>query len=188
MHERTEALSAALSEVLGAMTVGRDDEAGDGLRELLLAASDDSQLHYLIGAVWAQRQDYARAEQHWCDALALAPGWRDARFQLGLLYVTLDRLTEAHELLAPLADDGDIDAVASYARGLQAIRSGDWADAHSWLDQGVILDGANAPRQGDMQRVRARVEAALADPEIVRDGASSGRLLSVYERVGRGDA
>lgn len=172
--------------VIEAMAQGRYAQACAQLSTMLAVAPEDPQLHYAAGAVYAQQQDYGQAEQHWRMAQALAPGWREVSFDLGLLYVSLNRPEDARTVLRGLVMEESQDPVVEYAKGLWAILEGAWPEAGERLRRGMAADRGNGPRRADLQRVMARIAVAMTDAGSSEHPEASTRRLAAYERHTRG--
>jgi len=69
-----------------------------GLREFLAAtalAPRNAQYQHALGASYVQKEHYVEAEQHLRLALEIAPDYHDARFNLSVLLIGLERFEEA---------------------------------------------------------------------------------------------
>ncbi len=89
---------AALLEAIGA---GEPDSRRE-LEQLADEFPDDSRLFFLEGSLAAAAQDYDAAEIAMRHAIALAPDYGVARFQLGLLLLTKGEGHAAQEIWGPL--------------------------------------------------------------------------------------
>src|SRR5688572_10990159 len=93
----------------------------DRLVELRRAAVQDprnGEIRYLLGAELAQQRQYDEAILELSAAVALDPLLHVARFQLGLLHITMAQTQHATAVLAPLEALSDESGLKHFKRGL----------------------------------------------------------------------
>lgn len=136
-----------------------------GVTELRRAVVNDprnAELRYLLGAEMAQQKDYDGAVMEMSAAIALNPLLHVARFQLGLLHLTMARPDHALAVLAPLENLDDASALKHFKRGLEALIQDDFANCIACLRNGIDLNHENAPLNRDMRMLIDRVSEVLA--------------------------
>lgn len=156
-----------------------EDLSVEALRRAVVNEPRNAELRYLLGAEMAQQQDYDGAVMEMSAAIALNPLLHVARFQLGLLHLTMARTDHASSVLAPLEDLDDSAALKHFKRGLDALMRDDFAHCITHLREGIERNRENAPLNRDMSMLIERVTRALAeankagagsaeDPRVVR--------------------
>ncbi len=130
------------------------------LQQIKAAVASDpgnAQLRYLLGAELAQQRDYEAAVIEMRTALAIDANLHFARFQLGLLYLTMAQPGASLEIWGPLEGLDDNAALKAFKRGLEALIRDDFAACVEFLRQGIQLNTENAPLNRDMTMVIDRV-------------------------------
>jgi len=122
----------------------------------------NAQLRYLLGAELAQQKEYPAAVVEMNTALELDPGLHFARFQLGLLYLTMGQPAQSVATWASLESLEENAALKFFKRGLEALIRDDFNTCVDLLRQGIALNTQNAPLNRDMSMVIERVGEALA--------------------------
>jgi hypothetical protein len=134
------------------------------LRKAVVDEPRNAQLRHLLGAEMAQQKDYDGAVMEMSAAIALNPLMHVARFQLGLLHLTMARPDHALAVLAPLENLDDESALKSFKRGLEALIVDDFTNCADYLRKGIEQNSEIEPLNRDMQmlldRVLQTVEAA----------------------------
>jgi Tfp pilus assembly protein PilF len=136
---------------LDAMNSGRDADALVALKTLVEREPAHAAARYLLAAQHAQMGLMDKAEAGFREAVALAPEFPMARFQLGQLLLTRGASAEARVFLLPLAERGD--AIGRYAAALAAAAQEDRDSAIAALREGLALPQEVPALAGDMQRV-----------------------------------
>jgi tetratricopeptide (TPR) repeat protein len=137
-----------------------------GLTELRSAVVNDprnAELRYLLGAEMAQQKDYDGAVMEMSAAIALNPLLHVARFQLGLLHLTMARPDHSMVVLAPLEDLDDVSALKHFKRGLEALIRDDFANCIAHLDNGIALNKENEPLNRDMNMLKQRAASVMTE-------------------------
>lgn len=134
------------------------------LQQIRAAVAQDprnAELRYLLGAELAQQKEYDAAVVEMQTALQLDPGLHFARFQLGLLFLTMARPDHSLATWAPLESLDESAALKYFKRGLEALIRDDFDTCVGMLRQGIQLNTQNAPLNHDMTLVIDRVGEAL---------------------------
>lgn len=134
------------------------------IAELQRAAVQDprnGELRYLLGVELAQHRRYDEAVLELSAAVALNPLLHTARFQLGLLHLTMAQPHHAIAVLAPLENLEDHAALKHFKRGLDALVVDDLAAALANLERGILLNVENAPLNADMKLLTERIVATM---------------------------
>lgn len=154
-------------------TVGADDERGLAEIDRLLADYPaDARLHFLKGSVLAGVQRYPEARGAMRQAVALAPGFAIARFQLGLLELSSGEAEAASATWGPLGQLPADDPLRLFAEGLRCLAADDFEGAIRLLREGIALNEANPAINRDMQLVIGQAEAAI-DAQAASEEPSS---------------
>ncbi|HZV63597.1 MAG TPA: hypothetical protein VFG03_01630 [Telluria sp.] len=167
-------------------SAGGDSGAAIGyLKEAVSRPDAIGAAHYLLGAEYAQIGLYERASGAMEAAIALDPALSVARLQLGLLWLSGGAPDKADLALAPLDDLSVDDPMRLFGRGLRHLIKDEFDDATACLQAGIAANTANAPLNGDMQRIVeqiARVRAGGALPDAAPPVAAEAHqmLLSAY--------
>jgi tetratricopeptide (TPR) repeat protein len=123
----------------------------------------NGELRYLLGAQLAQHRDYVRAALELSTALELTPTLYTARLQLGLLRLGMAQPQQAIQTLAPLESlPPDAQYLTLFKRGLVALAQDRFHESLDWLRQGMALNTANLPLNGDMTLLVHEIEQKLA--------------------------
>ena len=149
------------------------------LRRAVLNDPRNGELRYMLGAHMAQERDYDSAVLEFSAAIALNPQLHVARFQLGLLHLTLAQPQHALTVLAPLEDLGDSAALKHFKRGLEALIRDDFASCIEHLRQGVQLNHENGPLNKDMTMLIERAQAAKDAQQVINTPAPAVQPLEV---------
>jgi len=120
----------------------------------------NAELRYLLGAELAQQKEYEAAVIEMHTALQLDPTLHFARFQLGLLYLTMAQPANSLATWAPLEDLDETEALKFFKRGLEALIRDDFDTCVGLLRQGIKLNKQNDPLNFDMTMVIDRVDQA----------------------------
>jgi tetratricopeptide (TPR) repeat protein len=145
-----------------------DSPSTEDLRRAVVNDPRNAELRYLLGTEMAQQRDYDGAVMELTAAVTLKPQLHTARFQLGLLHLTMARPDHAQEVLAPLEDLEDSAALKHFKRGLDALMRDDFPQCIVHLRNGIELNQENEPLNLDMSMLMDRVAAAAGKPETVR--------------------
>jgi tetratricopeptide (TPR) repeat protein len=134
------------------------------LKQIQAAVAQDprnAQLRYLLGAELAQQKEYPAAVVEMNNALELDPSLHFARFQLGLLYLTMAQPNNSIAIWAPLELLDSNAALKFFKRGLEALIRDDFGNCIALLRQGIELNTQNAPLNRDMTLIIERVNQAV---------------------------
>lgn len=139
---------AALQELIGAM---QDEENQvERVDALLGQFPEDARLHFLRGSMLVGAGRLIEAHSALSRAVALAPDFAIARFQLGLFQLTsgeADKALETWGRLDRLADDHYL---RKFVDGLRCLVRDDFGGAIENLQRGIALNQDNAPLNRDM--------------------------------------
>lgn len=136
---------------LDAMNQNRDADALVALKALVERDPRHAAGRYLLAAQHAQMGLMDKAEVGFREAVALAPEFPMARFQLGQLLLTRGAADEARAMFAPLASEPN--AVGRYAAALSAAALEDRATAVAALQEGLAMPQEVPALTADMRRV-----------------------------------
>lgn len=172
-----------LGEALAA--AGGDDQAGlERVEVLARTYPHDPRLHFLRGSMLAGLKRYEAAIGAIGQALALAPGYAVARFQLGFLYFTSGDAAAAAMVWRPLSELPEDEPLRLFAEGLEHLARDDWDSATGRLERGMALNTANPPMNADMRLILAELAATRADPAGSEPMSDAHRLLQRYDLPG----
>ena len=146
-----------------------DEPSLEELRRAVVNDPRNTELRYLLGAEMAQSKDYDSAVMEMSAAVALNPLLHAARFQLGLLHLTMARPDHAIAVLAPLEDLDDASPFKHFKHGLESLIRDDFANCIVHLRDGMALNTANPPLNRDMSMLMTKVSEAL----VAKDKASA---------------
>ena len=158
--------------------LGSDEAAGrDQVRHLLTTYPSDARLHFLHGSLLAASKAYGEAHDYFAQAVALAPDYKVARYQMGLLELSSGDPVSAAATWAPLeALDAD-DALRLFATGLQHLARDEFAEATECLTAGLANNHENPAINRDIQLILASMETT----EPPEDGATSAAHLLLQQ-------
>jgi tetratricopeptide (TPR) repeat protein len=154
------------------------------LQQIRAAVAQDprnAELRYLLGAELAQQKEYDAAVIEMSNALALDPKLHFARFQLGLLYLTMAQPANSLATWAPLEELDETAALKFFKRGLEALIRDDFDTCVGLLRQGIRLNKQNAPLNQDMTLVIDRVDEAYVS---TRPGAEIDATRAKFSMYG----
>lgn len=158
---------------LDAMNSGRDADALVALKTLVEREPGHAAGRYLLAAQHAQMGLMDKAEAGFREAVALAPDFAMARFQLAQLLLTRGATAESRAMFAPLISRDD--AVGRYAAALSAAASEDAPTAIAALREGLAMPQEIPALASDMERLLERLsglgEAEAASPTIAPPAA-----------------
>lgn len=139
-----------------ALNASRSNDSGTAiayLKEAVTRPDATPQAHFLLGSEYAQIRMVDRAVSEMEAAIALDPTFSIARFQLGLLSLTSGAADRARDVLQPLDELGNENALAHFGRGLRHLIQDEFADAVQCLQHGISLNADNQALNSDMQRI-----------------------------------
>jgi tetratricopeptide (TPR) repeat protein len=139
------------------------DEKIAELRRAAVADPRNGEIRYLLGAELAQHRRYDEAVLELSAAVALNPLLHTARFQLGLLHLTMVQPHHAAAVLAPLENLEDHAPLKHFKRALEALAVDDFLAAVASLEHGMQLNTDNVPLNADMKLLLDRIKATMAD-------------------------
>jgi tetratricopeptide (TPR) repeat protein len=173
----------------GAMqAMTRADDAAALLFLNEAAARDDAsaQTHFLLGASHAQLRQYDAAIAAFEASLTRDPDLAIARFQLGLLLLTCELPARASEILRPLSELGEDNALACFGEGLIHLIQDQFSDAQRCLLRGLALNSENPALNADMQKILDKIQPLVgrADDDDIADNrvtpSAQHVLISAY--------
>lgn len=130
------------------------------LAALLGDHPEDPRLHFLRGSLLAAQQRYEQGRAAMMRAVALAPGYDIARFQLGLLELSSGDAEAADATLQPLAEAGEESALSLFALGLRHLARDNFDRAEALLRRGIELNAEHPLVSRDMELVLAGIADA----------------------------
>jgi tetratricopeptide (TPR) repeat protein len=172
----------------------RQEAAALNDKALSLSGGGDAMSLWLQGNHRQEEGDLIGAEQSYRAALGVDPDYLEARYNLGQLLLSLDRLDEAAAQLAAALVLDPRHAPSHFAQGIVLSRSGNTSGARNAWRRVVKLDPAFADAhnqlgvsyllEGDVERAEGALRnAVLADPTSARSHHNLGILLSETGRV-----
>ncbi|MBC7768238.1 MAG: hypothetical protein H7124_05575 [Phycisphaerales bacterium] len=120
---------------------------------LLLAFPDDARLHFLRGSILIGEGRPIEAHQSLSRAVALAPDFAIARFQLGFFQLTSGEAENALETWGRLDRLPDGHYLRKFVDGLRCLIRDDFKGAIEALREGIPLNQENPPLNRDMQLI-----------------------------------
>jgi tetratricopeptide (TPR) repeat protein len=152
------------------------------LERAAITDPDNADLRYLLGAHYAQLGQYEQAARELYRSISLNPQAHVARFQLGLLYLTLGDTHRTISTLGPLEALQDSAALKLFKRGLEALINEDFVACARLLDQGMAANSANPALNADMRLILAKLpQPKKPDTTAMADAVNQVRTdFSLY--------
>lgn len=149
-----EELARSVAEAPGAQIARLD--------ALLLAYPDDARLHFLRGSILIGEKRLIEAHQSLSRAVALAPDFPLARFQLGFFQLTSGEADDALETWGRLDRLPDEHYLRKFVDGLRRLIRDDFEGTIEALSEGIALNQENPPLSRDMGLIIERCREHLA--------------------------
>lgn len=165
--------------------VGRDEAAALArIAGLIDDHPADPRLHFLQGSLLASAERYAEGLAAMRRAVALAPDYEVARFQLGLLELSSGDAVAADATLAPLAEADT--GLSLFARGLRHLARDELDAAADLLRRGLERNREHPLINRDMEMMIARIGETQRAPDAPADDEVSAAHL-LLKRYGDKD-
>lgn len=145
--------------------------------ELLQLYGGDARLHFLRGSVLAGAERYAEGRVAMRRAVDVAPDYTLARFQLGLLELSMGEATVAQSTWLPLLELPSDNSLNRFVTGLNKMLEGEFASAISLLEEGMALNTELAPMNRDMALMVSEMRSKLEAQPVAEDVESDAHFL-----------
>jgi hypothetical protein len=132
---------------------------------LLAQFPQDARLHFLRGSMLVGDGRLIEGHDALSRAVALAPDFAIARFQLGFFQLTSGEAENALETWGRLDRLPDGHYLREFVDGLRCLIRDDFLGAMVHLRAGIALNHENAPQNGDMQLIIDQCQTLLAKSE-----------------------
>jgi tetratricopeptide (TPR) repeat protein len=168
----------AIQRVLAAAQT--DSQHGvETIDALLGEFPDDPRLHFLRGSLLIEVQRFIEAHGALSRALAIAPDYHIARFQLGLFELTSGESEAASATWAPLKRLSRGDALSMFVDGLEHLMADRFERCIASLREGIAANDENLPLNSDMELVIEQCEALIAMRPPAREEADPADTVSM---------
>lgn len=148
------------------------------MEQLLSDYPDDPRLHFVYGSTLILAGRMIEAHRSLVQAVALAPDFAIARFQLGLFQLTSGEADAALETWGRLDRLPNAHYLRWFVDGLRCLIRDDFASTIENLRKGISLNAENPPLNNDMQMVIDRCLPLLGTSRAESaDGAVSETAL-----------
>ena len=142
-----------------------DEKAGLTRIEALLQDHGlDPRLHFLRGSLLAGRGDIANAHEAMRLAVAIAPNYELARYQLGFLELTSGDVIAASETWRPLLALPADAWMRLFVEGLTLLARDDFDEAVALLKAGMARNGDYSAINADVRLLIDAIDARHAQP------------------------
>lgn len=138
-------------------------QAMASLEQLIEQHSGDPRLHFLQGSLLAGERRYEAAREAMEAAVAIAPGFELARYQLGFLLFTMADVSAAFAAWAPFATAPEESPFRWFITGFQHLADDQFDPAIASFREGIQRNTDNPVVNGDIERIIAGVEALAVD-------------------------
>jgi tetratricopeptide (TPR) repeat protein len=162
--------------LLAAMQADAPDQLA--LAERMIDAwPEDARLHFLRGSMLAGSGRPIEAHASLSRAVALAPDFALARFQLGFFELTSGEAARALATWEPLDALPAGNYLVHFVTGLRHLIRDQFADAIAALRAGIAVNDENPPLNRDMQLIISECEGLAAPPADQPGEASATSFL-----------
>lgn len=150
--EMTRCSDEEMAQLLQSMQMDAGDDLGLAER-LIEAYPEDARLHFLRGSILAGSGRPIEAHASLSRAVALAPDFALARFQLGFFELTSGEAARALATWEPLDGLPHDQYLAHFVRGLRHLILDQFDQAIHALGEGIAVNEENLPLNRDMQLI-----------------------------------
>lgn len=172
-----------LAQVMQAMQSGASDELMLAER-LIDAYPDDARLHFLRGSLLAGSGRLIEAHASLTRAVALAPEFALARFQLGFFELTSGEAARALATWQPLDNLPADHYLTQFVIGLRHLIADRFVESIAALEAGIAANEENLPLNRDMQLIidecASLVRGKASAPE--EEASATSVLLGQFGR------
>jgi len=143
-----------------AMEALRRDDHGAALAQLKAGAArfpDSAKIAFLLAAEHAQIGMFDRAEEEFVRAITLEPDLAVARFQLGLLQLTQNRLGDARVTWQRLESLAPSHALRLFKQGLEALAEDRFDETRKLIEEGMRANDFSPDLNRDMANLLTRI-------------------------------
>lgn len=174
MARAEEEADACINQGLDASRSDRTDEALAQYRRAAELNPRAALPHFLEGAELAQLGQFNEAEAAYATALLLAPAFEMARYQLGLLQFTHERVAVGLMTWGPLFELPPSNPLQRIVHGFSALVRKDFALALACFHEGIAANRDNDALNYDIQMVIQRIESINATAPASRQDEGGG--------------
>jgi Flp pilus assembly protein TadD len=172
---------------------GKLDEAEALFNEILELQPGVPEVYNGLGYVYAQRKDWAQAEQHYMSAIDLRPGDPEFTRALARMYQDSGQEDKAMEVMSQAAADNPEDASTQLTQGLFLLNSGQSVEAQAAFEAALAADPSLAEAhyhlgtilvgQGKVPEAIEHLEAYVAsNPDNAQYAATAKGLLEALKQ------
>jgi tetratricopeptide (TPR) repeat protein len=184
-----ETQNSVLDQALQASAADDAQRAIELFRLACTNAPSDPVPYFLLGAELAQARHYADAEDAYASAVALAPRFAIARYELGTLQFTSSRVPVALVTWQPLMDLPEGDPLKLFVQGYGALAQDRLQEALGFFRDGIAANQSNAALNANIRMLIEEIEkAARVDnaptSNAPQETAGAHVLLDAYRRQG----
>lgn len=172
-----------IGQLLAAMASDAPDELGLAER-LIDAYPEDARLHFLRGSLLAGSGRPIEAHASLSRAVALAPDFVLARFQLGFFELTSGEAQRALATWEPLDSLPAGHYLAHFVTGLRHLIRDQFVEAVAALRAGIAVNEENPPLNRDMQLIIDECTPLIAKQagEPAEEASATSFLLDQFGR------
>lgn len=172
-----------LAQALQAMQAGASDELMLAER-LIDAYPDDARLHFLRGSMLAGSGRLIEAHSSLVRAVALAPDFALARFQLGFFELTSGEAARALATWEPLDTLPQDHYLSHFVAGLRHLIADQFTESVAALRTGIAANDENPPLNNDMQLIIDQCTNLAAGKPVtpVEEASATSVLLGQFGR------
>lgn len=169
-----------MEALMSALAAGTND-AFERLEALTSQYSGDARLHFLRGSLLIGAGRAIEAHAALSEAVALAPDYALARFQLGFFELTSGEPARAQRTWEPLdAQLAPDHYLIRFANGLRHLIEDRFEAAIAELEAGIAANDENLPLSGDMQLVIEECRKQVMPSDVAGEASATSLLLGQF--------
>ena len=153
------------------------------LKSALQLSPEAADVHFMLGATYADLAMFERAESSLQEAIRLNPDFEAANFQLGLLYIVNNQIENATTAWQKLDSTSEDNAYYLFKSGLLSLSRDEFDKSIDYINRGLKANQDNPPLSENMTRILNDILASQQQsrPEEIKPQQTRQVQLKAYE-------